>query len=106
MNSRDLTLISTAAVAGAVAAAIATRFLQNPRKKFLKNDDTDDVVRKDTTSNDPYDTSKRNGTGCSNAPASLLRRGAALEFRYCTVYLSWDDYFMAIAFLSSEDPRS
>lgn len=79
MNTRDLTLISTATIAGAVASAIAIRFFVNPRKKLSAADSTSDVVlRRNSSSDDPYDPSKRNG------------------------YLSWDDYFMAIAFLSAE----
>lgn len=80
MNSRDLTLISTAAIAGAIASAIAIRFVVNPRKKKLSaaTSTSDVVVWKNSSSDDPYDPSKRKG------------------------YLSWDDYFMAIAFLSAE----
>ncbi|KAJ0587030.1 putative dCMP deaminase [Helianthus annuus] len=81
MNSRDLTLVSTAAVAGALASAFVIRLLVNPSKKKLVTTDTstsDDVLQKKSSSNDPYDSSKRKG------------------------YLSWDDYFMAIAFLSAE----
>ncbi|XP_076927642.1 uncharacterized protein LOC143591278 [Bidens hawaiensis] len=79
MNSRDLTLISTAAVAGALASAIAIRYLVNPSKKLLSDtSNSKDVLHNSSFSNDPYDPSKRKG------------------------YLSWDDYFMAIAFLSAE----
>ncbi|KAL8232275.1 hypothetical protein R6Q57_002053 [Mikania cordata] len=79
MNSRDLTLISTAAVAGALASAFAIRFIVNPSKKLLAVTSTsEDVSQKKSSSTDPYDPSKRKG------------------------YLSWDDYFMAIAFLSAE----
>ncbi|KAJ9559535.1 hypothetical protein OSB04_004695 [Centaurea solstitialis] len=80
MNSRDLALISTAAIAGAVASAIAIRLLANPRKKpsSAAASNSAAVLRRNSSSGDPYDPSKRNG------------------------YLSWDDYFMAIAFLSAE----
>ncbi|KVH98143.1 deoxycytidylate deaminase [Cynara cardunculus var. scolymus] len=80
MNSRDLTLISTATIAGALVSAIAIRFLVNPRKKLsaASTSSSDAVLRRKSSSDDPYDPSKRNG------------------------YLSWDDYFMAIAFLSAE----
>ncbi|KAI3684430.1 hypothetical protein L6452_33654 [Arctium lappa] len=79
MNARDLTLISTATIAGAVASAIAIQFLVNPRKKSSAATATSDaVLRRNSSSNDPYDPSKRKE------------------------YLSWDDYFMAIAFLSAE----
>ncbi|KAI3737422.1 hypothetical protein L2E82_27424 [Cichorium intybus] len=79
MNSRDLTLISTATIAGAVASAFAIRFFVNPRKKLSDDTATSELVLQSNSSpNDPYDRSKRNG------------------------YLSWDDYFMAVAFLSAE----
>ncbi|KAI3512812.1 hypothetical protein L1887_20131 [Cichorium endivia] len=79
MNSRDLTLISTATIAGAVASAFAIRLFVNPRKKLSADTATSEVVLQSNSSpNDPYDRSKRNG------------------------YLSWDDYFMAVAFLSAE----
>ncbi|XP_059643843.1 uncharacterized protein LOC132285667 [Cornus florida] len=83
MNSRDLALISTASLFGAVVSAIATRFFFNPNKKQFSRMDSslhDDVPEKITSSHthSPFDPSKRKG------------------------YLSWDDYFMAIAFLSAE----
>ncbi|CAI9267307.1 unnamed protein product [Lactuca saligna] len=79
MNSRDLTMISTAAIAGAVATAFAIRFFVNPRKKLSSGNAASEVVLQSNSSSiDPYSPSKRNG------------------------YLSWDDYFMAIAFLSAE----
>ncbi|XP_023771527.1 uncharacterized protein LOC111920162 [Lactuca sativa] len=79
MNSRDLTMISTATIAGAVATAFAIRFFVNPRKKLSAGNAASDVVLQSNSSSiDPYNPSKRNG------------------------YLSWDDYFMAIAFLSAE----
>nr|XP_043637663.1 deoxycytidylate deaminase [Erigeron canadensis] len=79
MNSRELSLISTAAVAGAVFSAIAIRFLVNPKKSLINSNSEEQVLKKKNSSwKDPYDPSKRNG------------------------YLSWDDYFMAIAFLSAE----
>ncbi|KAL7617826.1 hypothetical protein Lser_V15G01132 [Lactuca serriola] len=79
MNSRELTMISTATIAGAVATAFAIRFFVNPRKKLSAGNAASDVVLQSNSSSiDPYNPSKRNG------------------------YLSWDDYFMAIAFLSAE----
>ncbi|KAI3802554.1 hypothetical protein L1987_30690 [Smallanthus sonchifolius] len=79
MNSRELTLISTAAFAGALVSAFAIRFLVNPSKKLLSATSTlKEIPQKNSSSIDPYDPSKRKG------------------------YLSWDDYFMAIAFLSAE----
>ncbi|KAK2975592.1 hypothetical protein RJ640_014079 [Escallonia rubra] len=77
MNYRDMTLISTAALAGAVAYAAAIRFFLNPRKHFPVQNSVA-VAEKKAFSQSPFDPSKRKG------------------------YLSWDDYFMAIAFLSAE----
>nr|KAJ0225586.1 hypothetical protein LSAT_V11C100012350 [Lactuca sativa] len=72
-------MISTATIAGAVATAFAIRFFVNPRKKLSAGNAASDVVLQSNSSSiDPYNPSKRNG------------------------YLSWDDYFMAIAFLSAE----
>ncbi|KAI3512811.1 hypothetical protein L1887_20130 [Cichorium endivia] len=74
-----MTLISTAAIAGAIASAFVIRSFVNPRKKLSADTATSEVVLQSNSSpNDPYDRSKRNG------------------------YLSWDDYFMAVAFLSAE----
>ncbi|KAK3043250.1 hypothetical protein RJ639_002493, partial [Escallonia herrerae] len=70
-----MTLISTAALAGAVAYAAASRFFLNPRKHFPVQNS---VAEKKSSCRSPFDPSKRKG------------------------YLSWDDYFMAIAFLSAE----
>ncbi|XP_050376879.1 uncharacterized protein LOC126794255 [Argentina anserina] len=73
MNSRKLTLVSTATVFGALApAASQTQFLAKRHRS------------KKCSSQSPFEPSKRKG------------------------YLTWDDYFMAIAFLSaerSEDPN-
>ncbi|PIA51131.1 hypothetical protein AQUCO_01100162v1 [Aquilegia coerulea] len=90
MNSRELALISTAAIFGSVASAIAFRFFfffnNNTNKKHLEEESQqqqqqrNDVVavKKSPSPLCPFDPSKRKG------------------------YLSWDDYFMAIAFLSAE----
>ncbi|XP_078433908.1 cytidine/deoxycytidylate deaminase family protein isoform X2 [Wolffia australiana] len=83
MSSRDLALVSASVAVGAVASAVAFRLISwRSRKPDL------DVVE-DPTANPrpvrcPFDSSKRDG------------------------YLSWDDYFMALAFLSakrSKDPN-
>ncbi|XP_010249019.1 PREDICTED: deoxycytidylate deaminase isoform X2 [Nelumbo nucifera] len=85
MNSRELALVSTAAVLGAAAYAMAIRFLFNPKRDFYRIESTQNgTVVKKSPSQSPFDPSKRKG------------------------YLSWDDYFMAIAFLSaqrSKDPN-
>ncbi|KAK1567399.1 hypothetical protein Q3G72_011658 [Acer saccharum] len=80
MNSRELTLVSTATVFGALASALAFRFFFfNPKKYFSRiNSPHNDIVSSKSSSPNPFDPSKRKG------------------------YLSWDDYFMAIAFLSAE----
>ncbi|KAL4559795.1 hypothetical protein LXL04_031941 [Taraxacum kok-saghyz] len=79
MNARDLTMISTATIVGAVAYAFTIRFFVNPKKKVSADTATSKIVpQRNSSSTDPYDPSKRTG------------------------YLSWDDYFMAIAFLSAE----
>ncbi|KAL3571270.1 hypothetical protein D5086_028519 [Populus alba] len=84
MNSRELALVSTATVFGALASAFAVRFLyfsnSNSRKRLLsktKSVPNGDVSKKCPIQS-PFDPSKRKE------------------------YLSWDDYFMAIAFLSAE----
>ncbi|KAL2932813.1 Deoxycytidylate deaminase [Bienertia sinuspersici] len=81
MNSRDVTLISSATLIGALASAIVIRFFVFNNPKHLKSNN---VHRKLSSPPSPFDPSKRQG------------------------YLSWDDYFMAIAFLSaqrSKDPN-
>ncbi|KAL2482538.1 Cytidine/deoxycytidylate deaminase family protein [Forsythia ovata] len=78
MNSRDIVLVSTATILGAVASTIAFRLFSRPNrsnKRFSANCVVDG--RKPSPQN-PFDPTKRKG------------------------YLSWEDYFMAIAFLSAE----
>lgn len=79
MNSRELAIISTATLLGALASAITVRFFFNP-KKYLStvNSTSIGVVGTKSSPQNPFDPAKRKG------------------------YLSWDDYFMAIAFLSAE----
>ncbi|XP_034908970.1 uncharacterized protein [Populus alba] len=82
MNSRELALVSTATVFGALASAFAVCFYSsngNSRKQFSKINSVPDCdVSKKCSSQSPFDPSKRKE------------------------YLSWDDYFMAIALLSAE----
>ncbi|KAJ8752597.1 hypothetical protein K2173_005486 [Erythroxylum novogranatense] len=78
MNFRDLLLVSTATVFGALTSALAFRlFFFSDSKRYSST-----IVKRGTSkklsSQCPFDPSKRKG------------------------YLSWDDYFMAIAFLSAE----
>ncbi|KAK4402425.1 Purine permease 3 [Sesamum angolense] len=77
MNSREITLLSAAAVLGAVTSAISVSLFFNfrsPKKRCSENG----VEEKKSALQSPFDPAKRKG------------------------YLSWDDYFMAIAFLSAE----
>ncbi|KAK4800341.1 hypothetical protein SAY86_020828 [Trapa natans] len=80
MNSRELVLVSSAAVFGALVSSVALRiFFTGSKRRFspvgsLQNG----TISKKHPPPSPYDPSKREG------------------------YLSWDDYFMAIAFLSAE----
>ncbi|KAE8720176.1 Deoxycytidylate deaminase [Hibiscus syriacus] len=86
MNCRDVALVSIATIFGAFASAFAYHtFFSIPSKKSSPiNSSQNGDVSKKRSSQDPFDPSKRKG------------------------YLSWDDYFMAIAFLSakrSKDPN-
>ncbi|GFP79898.1 deoxycytidylate deaminase [Phtheirospermum japonicum] len=77
MNSREITLFSAATVFGAVASAVAVGLFynfRNPKYRCSKNG----VAKEKSSRQSPFDPAKRKG------------------------YLSWDDYFMAIAFLSAE----
>ncbi|CAK9158769.1 unnamed protein product [Ilex paraguariensis] len=80
MNSREMVLVSTATLFGAFASAMAMRFFFNPKKHLCStiNSESNGVVGRKNSTQSPFDPSKRKG------------------------YLSWDDYFMAIAFLSAE----
>ncbi|XP_072970668.1 uncharacterized protein [Typha angustifolia] len=89
MSSRDLALVSISAAIGAVASAIAIRFVcssrrNKPSPSSSSSSPSSDGSLDTSPSQSPFDPSKREG------------------------YLSWDDYFMAIAFLSakrSKDPN-
>ncbi|KAJ7945703.1 deoxycytidylate deaminase [Quillaja saponaria] len=79
MNSREVALVTTATVFGALASAIAFRFFYHSKKRPSQiNSSQNCFVSEKISAHDPFDPSKRKG------------------------YLSWDDYFMAIAFLSAE----
>ncbi|XP_043723398.1 deoxycytidylate deaminase [Telopea speciosissima] len=79
MNSKEIALVSAATIFGAVASAIAIRFFFNPKKHLSRIVSAPNgVIAEKSQSQSPFDPSKRKG------------------------YLSWDDYFMAIAFLSAE----
>ncbi|CAK9183175.1 unnamed protein product [Ilex paraguariensis] len=75
-----MVLVSTATLFGAFASAMAMRFFFNPKKHLFStiNSESNGVVGRKNSTQSPFDPSKRKG------------------------YLSWDDYFMAIAFLSAE----
>ncbi|KAH0903124.1 hypothetical protein HID58_042627 [Brassica napus] len=77
-NARDLAVVSTSAIVGALISALAFRFFSsNPKPRRSASTEISAVSRR-FPGLDPYSPLKRNG------------------------YLSWDDYFMAIAFLSAE----
>ncbi|KAL8529996.1 hypothetical protein ACS0TY_007174 [Phlomoides rotata] len=77
MNSREVALFSAATVLGAMSSAVALGLLFNFRKP--KNRCSQNGIAEQKSSRpSPFDPAKRKG------------------------YLSWDDYFMAIAFLSAE----
>ncbi|OIW17772.1 hypothetical protein TanjilG_06457 [Lupinus angustifolius] len=77
MNSREASVAATAAFIGALASAIAFRFFyRSHSSKSIPSQNH--ILSNNRSSIDPFDPSKRKG------------------------YLSWDDYFMAIAFLSAE----
>ncbi|KAI8529211.1 hypothetical protein RHMOL_Rhmol12G0207000 [Rhododendron molle] len=77
MNLREVASISTAALFGAAVSAIAVRFFFASPSNTTSRKHFSSVDKK-TGPQCPFDPSKRKG------------------------YLSWDDYFMAIAFLSAE----
>ncbi|KDP30914.1 hypothetical protein JCGZ_11290 [Jatropha curcas] len=80
MTSRELVLVSTATIFVALTSALVVRSLFfNHKKRFVPIDPSGNgVISKKRSSQSPFDPSKRKE------------------------YLSWDDYFMAIAFLSAE----
>nr|GMD35302.1 deoxycytidylate deaminase [Ipomoea batatas] len=80
MKSRDLALISVAGVLGAAAYATAVRLFLRRRRHLRPAAGAELAINgaRKHPSKSPFDPSKREG------------------------YLSWDDYFMAIAFLSAE----
>lgn len=88
MNSRDLVLASTATIFGAVISTIAFHFMSSSSKAKRNKRSPVELLEQNglhkSSSHSPFDPSKRKG------------------------YLSWDDYFMALAFLSakrSKDPN-
>ncbi|KAI3954177.1 hypothetical protein MKW98_018001 [Papaver atlanticum] len=88
MNSRDLVLASTATVFGVLISTIAFHFMSSSSKAKRNKRSPAELLEQNglhkSSSQSPFDPSKRKG------------------------YLSWDDYFMAVAFLSakrSKDPN-
>ncbi|XP_075524364.1 uncharacterized protein LOC142556761 [Primulina tabacum] len=77
MNSREIIVVSAATVVAAAASAVAVSVYVNSRTSSNHSSQNSDVKRKFSPQS-PFDPAKRKG------------------------YLSWDDYFMAIAFLSAE----
>lgn len=120
MNSRELGLVSAAAITGAAASALAIRFFfSNPKNHFSTTHSSEKshngVVSTNTASSQsPFDPSKRKGLDC--LVRCLLDLGFVIFHPFRIIlfyfifliwiwtfrYLSWDDYFMAIAFLSAE----
>lgn len=121
MNSRELVLLATATVFGAVASALAVRFFSfNQKRHFPRTDSSGNSAVSNngySQSQSPFDPSKRKGLV---RYLKLQRRREISLFKFSTIlyasfvfiylftvrlyfrYLSWDDYFMAIAFLSAE----
>lgn len=63
MNSRELALVSTATVFGALASALAFRFFLSPKKHFPQtNPSQNGVVSQNRSSRSPFDPSKRTGS--------------------------------------------
>ncbi|KAK8936779.1 hypothetical protein KSP39_PZI012445 [Platanthera zijinensis] len=86
VSARDFVLVSISAALGALSSAIALRLISSNSKCSGSHSFPPEVNESldDAISQSPFDPSKRKG------------------------YLSWDDYFMAIAFLSakrSKDPN-
>ncbi|CAN0905964.1 Deoxycytidylate deaminase [Linum grandiflorum] len=79
MNPREVVLVSTATVLGALSYALALHFFSSfkPKLSASQSSSNGEATEK-CLSQSPFDPSKRKR------------------------YLSWDDYFMAIAFLSAE----
>lgn len=110
MNSRELALVSTATVFGALASAFALHFFINPKKKHFPKTHNG-VVPANCSPPNPFDPSKRKESVFIfyffKITYSLFWVLANFLF-LCGFefvgfrYLSWDDYFMAIAFLSAE----
>ncbi|CAI0446474.1 unnamed protein product, partial [Linum tenue] len=81
MNSRDVLLVSTATIFGALSSALALRFFFSSKPKLSQicsSSANGEAAAQKRSAHSPFDPSKRKW------------------------YLSWDDYFMAIAFLSAE----
>ncbi|KAL0421779.1 UNVERIFIED_CONTAM: Purine permease 3 [Sesamum latifolium] len=98
MNSREITLLSAVAVLGAVTSAISVSLFFNfrsPKKRCSENG----VEEKKSALQSPFDPAKRKGSHGINK-VIVLRQEIKHELQQ--KYLSWDDYFMAIAFLSAE----
>ena len=108
MNSRELALVSTATVFGALASAFAFRIFLNPKKKQFPQ--THNGVVSTKASPNPFDPSKRKESvwfcffqfHVDFPQCFILHLLFAFRNFIYFRYLSWDDYFMAIAFLSAE----
>lgn len=62
MNTKELALVSTATIIGAVASALTIRFFFNPKKHFARIvTSPDGVVVEKASSQSPFDPCKRKG---------------------------------------------
>ena len=62
MNSREVAIVTTATVFGALASAIALRFFYLPKKHAQKTNSSENgIVSNDRSSRNPFDPSKRKG---------------------------------------------
>ncbi|KAL6614450.1 hypothetical protein ACP70R_036720 [Stipagrostis hirtigluma subsp. patula] len=77
-STRDLAIASISAAAGAVVAAAALRLLASCKTSSARSQNQPLPADERPPAQSPFDSTKRKG------------------------YISWDDYFMAIAFLSAE----
>lgn len=119
-STRDLAIASISAAAGAVAAAAALLYSytatnskpQSPPPPCTEPLPVNGCAARHPPAQDPFKTTKREGlvpfagppftTLAASRIVKLGRICAPLFFGSCCRFISWDDYFMAIAFLSAE----
>lgn len=105
MSSTDIVLLSASAALGAILATAALRYISSTSRKHssspifaseMTNGNSGAGASSPDTRN-PFDPSKRKSYGFL-----LLFFFFLFVWSLIVRYLSWDDYFMAIAFLSAE----